>query len=214
MSKLNGALRIRILERDGYACVYCGRRPPEVTLQVDHVMPRVHGGRDEATNLVTACFDCNNGKRADLVTLPDTVVLAPLPTAPQPRAPAHRAGWNREAELRWPEGTDRLWISGTGRYALVMWCAMLAVDLCPSAAYATNTFGALRFSTCGHDCWHDHELVDLAVPQKLTPAAERLRGAKRMAHFRECPTCDQQTTHQGVLAAFARMEDRLLMATA
>lgn len=214
MGKLNGALRIRILERDGYACVYCGRRPPEVVLEVDHVLPRVLGGRDEATNLVTACRDCNNGKRAELLRLPETVVLMPLPETVRPRPPIHRAGWRREAELRWPEGADFLWIEGESRYALVMWCAMLAVTLCPSAAYATNTFGSLRFSDCGHGCWRDHELVDLAVPQSLTPAAERLRGARRIAHFRECPTCDHQTSQQGVQAAFARMEDRVMLATA
>lgn len=78
MGKLSGWTRIRILERDRYTCVYCGRRPPEVMLEVDHVVPRVLGGLSDGTNLVTACRECNNGKRAGLISLPDTVVLVPL----------------------------------------------------------------------------------------------------------------------------------------
>lgn len=56
------AKRFRILERDGFACRYCGRRPPAVVLEVDHVMPRCLGGSDDPTNLVAACEDCNAGK--------------------------------------------------------------------------------------------------------------------------------------------------------
>lgn len=78
MGALNGWLRIRILERDKFTCVYCGRRPPEVALEVDHVLARSRGGTDDATNLVTACRACNNGKRAGTIALPEGVVPAPL----------------------------------------------------------------------------------------------------------------------------------------
>ncbi len=55
-------LRFEIFRRDNYACVYCGRRAPSVTLEVDHRIPRVMGGSDEPENLVSACWDCNRGK--------------------------------------------------------------------------------------------------------------------------------------------------------
>ena len=57
-------LRFRILRRDGFRCTYCGRTPQNdgVQLHVDHVKPRVAGGSNEETNLVTACRDCNLGK--------------------------------------------------------------------------------------------------------------------------------------------------------
>lgn len=55
-------LRFEVMRRDGHACHYCGRKPPEVTLQVDHVVPVALGGKDEPGNLVTACPDCNSGK--------------------------------------------------------------------------------------------------------------------------------------------------------
>jgi hypothetical protein len=56
--------RFAILERDGFACRYCGRRPPQVVLQVDHVIPRSAGGDDTDENLITACEECNQGKAA------------------------------------------------------------------------------------------------------------------------------------------------------
>lgn len=56
-------LRWSILERDRFACVYCGRGTPDgIKLAVDHVIPWSAGGTDDPTNLVTACEDCNTGK--------------------------------------------------------------------------------------------------------------------------------------------------------
>lgn len=55
-------LRFEVLRRDNHTCRYCGRSAPAVRLQVDHVVPETLGGRDEASNLVTACEECNAGK--------------------------------------------------------------------------------------------------------------------------------------------------------
>jgi hypothetical protein len=55
--------RFRVFQRDDFACVYCGRSAPDVTLECDHRQPRSRGGSDKIDNLVTACFDCNRGKR-------------------------------------------------------------------------------------------------------------------------------------------------------
>lgn len=54
--------RWQILERDGFACRYCGRKAPDVTLEIDHMKPVVGGGCNCQSNLITACFDCNRGK--------------------------------------------------------------------------------------------------------------------------------------------------------
>lgn len=56
------SLRYEILRRDNFTCRYCGRSAPEVTLEVDHVVPVAHGGSDLPENLVAACRDCNSGK--------------------------------------------------------------------------------------------------------------------------------------------------------
>lgn len=62
--------RFMALRRDGFTCQYCGRKPPEVRLHVDHVHPRSKGGRNELDNYVTACSECNQGKGAHVI-LPD-----------------------------------------------------------------------------------------------------------------------------------------------
>jgi hypothetical protein len=54
--------RFEVFKRDGFACQYCGRTPPAVTLEADHIHPASEGGPDDMDNLVTACFDCNRGK--------------------------------------------------------------------------------------------------------------------------------------------------------
>jgi len=60
--------RFEIFKRDGFACQYCGRRPPEVLLEIDHITPVCEDGGDEAENLLTACFDCNRGKSGTPLT--------------------------------------------------------------------------------------------------------------------------------------------------
>lgn len=63
-------LRKYVLQRDAYACVYCGARPDRFYLQVDHVVPRARGGKTHPANLVTACPTCNLQKSAKEVELP------------------------------------------------------------------------------------------------------------------------------------------------
>lgn len=49
-----------ILKRDQHTCQYCGSK--NVPLTIDHVIPKVLGGKETWTNLVTACIKCNNKK--------------------------------------------------------------------------------------------------------------------------------------------------------
>jgi 5-methylcytosine-specific restriction endonuclease McrA len=51
--------RRNLLLRDDYRCQYCGRRPGARGLNIDHVLPRSRGGRDEWDNLVISCKSCN-----------------------------------------------------------------------------------------------------------------------------------------------------------
>lgn len=61
-------LRFLILLRDKFTCQYCGRKPPEVKLEIDHKYPKSKGGPTSMDNLITACRDCNNGKRDIILT--------------------------------------------------------------------------------------------------------------------------------------------------
>lgn len=60
---------MRIKERDGHACVYCGatEETSGTPLHLDHVKTRGMGGRATATNLVLACASCNGSRKMKTV---------------------------------------------------------------------------------------------------------------------------------------------------
>lgn len=60
-------MRLRVLHRDGFRCVACGRSPAieaGVVLHVDHILPFASGGETILENLQTLCDKCNLGKGA------------------------------------------------------------------------------------------------------------------------------------------------------
>jgi hypothetical protein len=66
-------MRFRILERDRFRCVACGRSPathPGLVLHVDHKIPRARAGASLEENLQSLCQDCNLGK-SDIVPAAD-----------------------------------------------------------------------------------------------------------------------------------------------
>lgn len=69
-NEITRKLRFEILERDNYKCFYCGASPkndPNVKLEIDHIIPLDKGGTNDKNNLVTACWDCNEGKKNKLL---------------------------------------------------------------------------------------------------------------------------------------------------
>jgi len=60
--KLTKKIRFEVFKRDNFTCQYCGKTPPAITLEVDHIMPISKGGNDDINNLITSCFGCNRGK--------------------------------------------------------------------------------------------------------------------------------------------------------
>jgi 5-methylcytosine-specific restriction protein A len=46
----------------GYTCLRCGRREPEIRLTVDHVIPLSRGGPNVAANVQGLCGPCNKAK--------------------------------------------------------------------------------------------------------------------------------------------------------
>lgn len=55
-------LRFEIFSRDGFKCAYCGNKPPDAILEIDHINPVSKGGLNDEMNLITSCFGCNRGK--------------------------------------------------------------------------------------------------------------------------------------------------------
>src|SRR5713226_7611345 len=56
-------LRQAIHAREGGVCFYCLRRLRPMVRCLDHVVPRVRGGRNGYRNLVSSCAECNSQKR-------------------------------------------------------------------------------------------------------------------------------------------------------
>jgi hypothetical protein len=54
--------RFEVFKRDEFLCQYCGRKSPDVVLEVDHIIPVCEGGQDDPINLITSCWECNRGK--------------------------------------------------------------------------------------------------------------------------------------------------------
>lgn len=54
------ATRAAVLERDGYRCQIRGPKCKGRASTVDHVVPIVEGGSDDAGNLRAACGPCNS----------------------------------------------------------------------------------------------------------------------------------------------------------
>jgi hypothetical protein len=74
---LKPSIRFNVFKRDGFRCQYCGRTPPDVVLEVDHIVAVADGGENAIDNLITACFDCNRGKAAGkLNDIPESLAIS------------------------------------------------------------------------------------------------------------------------------------------
>lgn len=71
---MGNSTRFKVFERDGYTCRYCGQKPPDVVLEVDHFIPVKEGGDNQILNLLTSCKQCNSGKKARISRSPDEAV--------------------------------------------------------------------------------------------------------------------------------------------
>ena len=58
-----GTARYEVLKRAKFRCELCGISADEKALEVDHILPRNHGGSDELHNFQALCYSCNATKR-------------------------------------------------------------------------------------------------------------------------------------------------------
>lgn len=62
---ITNELRFSIFKRDNFTCQYCGKKAPDIEIQIDHIIPVSSGGDNRPNNLITACYKCNLGKTCD-----------------------------------------------------------------------------------------------------------------------------------------------------
>ncbi|MCW3797406.1 HIT domain-containing protein [Sphingomonas sp. BN140010] len=60
---ISGSVRYEVLKRARFRCELCGTPADEKALEVDHIIPRNHGGSDDIINLQALCYTCNAAKR-------------------------------------------------------------------------------------------------------------------------------------------------------
>ena len=66
--KLSKKIRFEVFKRDNFTCQYCGRKAPDVVLEVDHITPVAKGGQNNIMNLITSCMECNRGKGKNVLS--------------------------------------------------------------------------------------------------------------------------------------------------
>lgn len=59
-----GSIRYEVLKRAGFRCELDGVSADERAIEVDHIIPKKHGGTDEPENLQALCWKCNANKGA------------------------------------------------------------------------------------------------------------------------------------------------------
>jgi ATP adenylyltransferase len=62
LGAVSGTLRYEVMKRAGFRCELCGIPADEQAIQLDHIIPRKHGGKDLIENLQALCWLCNANK--------------------------------------------------------------------------------------------------------------------------------------------------------
>lgn len=60
---ISGTIRYEVLKRAIFRCELCGISADEKALEVDHIIPKNHGGSDDISNFQSLCYSCNAMKR-------------------------------------------------------------------------------------------------------------------------------------------------------
>ena len=80
---ISAKLRAEVLDRNGFTCQMCGLTPGEidpatsrkVRLHIGHIVDKVHGGKDELSNLRALCSTCNQGAKNVTAEKPSEIWL-------------------------------------------------------------------------------------------------------------------------------------------
>jgi hypothetical protein len=59
---ISGAVQQKIWYRDGFQCMFCGKKVPDIQVTIDHFFPLELGGIDDPSNYISACRQCQKSK--------------------------------------------------------------------------------------------------------------------------------------------------------
>ena len=60
---VSGSIRYEVLKGAKYRCELCGISADVKALEVDHIIPKNRGGKDDISNFQALCYSCNAAKR-------------------------------------------------------------------------------------------------------------------------------------------------------
>jgi diadenosine tetraphosphate (Ap4A) HIT family hydrolase len=60
---ISGSIRYEVLSRAKFLCELCGISAGEKSIEVDHILPKSLGGKDDLANYQALCYSCNAAKR-------------------------------------------------------------------------------------------------------------------------------------------------------
>lgn len=91
--------RQNVFERDKNTCQYCGKKFDRKDLNIDHVVPRQHGGLTTWTNVVCSCIECNS-RKANRTPEQARMLLIRRPKKPR---------WRPFLEIQFSKSHDHSW---------------------------------------------------------------------------------------------------------
>jgi len=59
---ISGSIRYQVLSRAKFRCELCGTSAEEKSIEVDHIVPKSLGGKDDIANYQALCYSCNASK--------------------------------------------------------------------------------------------------------------------------------------------------------
>lgn len=172
--------RFEVFKRDEFTCQYCGKKSPDVVLEVDHIVPQCDGGADDVVNLRTSCWDCNHGKAgkplSEIVTGEDPHDRAVLllererqlreynTVVALDRARRETEGWNlvrywnsergftKKKDLEWIDKQDWRWL-----FQALQWCPAEVIRNFMDAALKRRMTRNLKYAAaCCRNWRYEH----------------------------------------------------------
>lgn len=181
-------VREYLLEKWGRRCAYCGVE--NVPLEVDHIVPRSHGGSDRVSNLTLACHNCNQKKGSrpvkEFLSRKPEVLNKVLLQAKTPLRDAAAVNTTRFALLNRLRATDLPVECGTGGrtkynrttqgYPKKHWIDAACVGESGDAVRLTASMGVLSIKAVGRGSRQMCRMDRYGFPRTGPKAARTVHG--------------------------------------
>ena len=92
LGDISGTVKYEVLRRASLCCELCGVSNRDRALEVDHIVPRNHGGSDDEANLQALCYSCNAMRGIETPPTSGRCAI-PMPIVRKPSVLRATKGW-------------------------------------------------------------------------------------------------------------------------